>query len=44
MSANFRPTIAITMGDPAGVGPEVISKAFASNDTGEFFRLMLCLI
>ncbi len=24
-----RPTIAITMGDPAGIGPEVIMKAFA---------------
>ena len=24
-----RPTIAITMGDPAGIGPEVIMKALA---------------
>ena len=26
---DFRPTIAITMGDPAGIGPEVIVKALA---------------
>ena len=26
---DYRPTIAITMGDPAGVGPEVIVKALA---------------
>ena len=27
-----RPTIAITMGDPAGIGPEVIMKALAHSD------------
>ena len=27
-----RPTIAITMGDPAGIGPEVIMKALAQPD------------
>ena len=27
-----RPTIAITMGDPAGIGPEVIMKALAHPD------------
>ncbi|HLL89613.1 MAG TPA: 4-hydroxythreonine-4-phosphate dehydrogenase PdxA [Tepidisphaeraceae bacterium] len=26
---NFRPTIGITMGDPAGIGPEVLVKALA---------------
>ena len=26
---DYRPTIAITMGDPAGIGPEVIVKALA---------------
>ena len=26
---DYRPTIAITMGDPAGIGPEVIIKALA---------------
>src|SRR6476620_5234598 len=28
-----RPTIAITMGDPAGIGPEVIMKALAQQAT-----------
>ena len=28
-----RPTIAITMGDPAGIGPEVIMKALAKPET-----------
>ena len=28
-----RPTIAITMGDPAGIGPEVIMKALANPET-----------
>jgi len=28
---NMKPIIAITMGDPAGIGPEVIVKAFATN-------------
>ena len=27
--AESRPTIAITMGDPSGVGPEVVLKALA---------------
>jgi len=31
---NRKPLIAITMGDPAGVGPEIIAKVF---DTGEIF-------
>src|SRR3990172_4898975 len=28
---NNKPLIAITMGDPAGIGPEIICKAFLSN-------------
>jgi len=28
-----RPTIAITMGDPAGIGPEIIMKALALPNT-----------
>ncbi|MDB5945950.1 MAG: pdxA, partial [Ramlibacter sp.] len=28
--------IAITLGDPAGIGPEIIAKAF--RDDGEFMR------
>ncbi|MDF2995655.1 MAG: pdxA [Xanthobacteraceae bacterium] len=31
-SASSLPTIAITMGDPAGIGPEVIMKALAHSD------------
>jgi 4-hydroxythreonine-4-phosphate dehydrogenase len=31
---NEKPLIAITMGDPAGIGPEIIAKVF---DTGEVF-------
>ena len=30
MPRNLKPAIAITMGDPTGVGPEVIVKAIAS--------------
>src|ERR1700759_4417922 len=26
---DYRPTVAITMGDPAGIGPEIIVKALA---------------
>jgi 4-hydroxythreonine-4-phosphate dehydrogenase len=33
---NNKPLIAITMGDPAGIGPEIIAKVF---DTGELFPL-----
>ena len=33
-----RPTIAITMGDPAGVGPEVVIKALNSPDLYEICR------
>ena len=29
METDYRPTIAITLGDPAGIGPEVIVKALA---------------
>lgn len=28
----FRPRIALTMGDPCGIGPEIIVKAFAASD------------
>ncbi len=37
-----RPTVAITMGDPCGVGPEIIVKAFDSpRFTGECFPLVV---
>lgn len=29
------PSIAVTMGDPAGIGPEIIAKTFAEEDFGE---------
>ena len=29
VETDYRPTIAITLGDPAGIGPEVIVKALA---------------
>lgn len=32
------PTIALTMGDPAGIGPEIIMKALASPDVHAFCR------
>jgi 4-hydroxy-L-threonine phosphate dehydrogenase PdxA len=28
----MKPSLGITMGDPAGIGPEIIAKAFASGD------------
>lgn len=33
MSKNNKPILAITMGDPAGIGPEIIVKALALKDT-----------
>ncbi len=32
LAPNFRPTLAISSGDPAGIGPEVIVKALAQPD------------
>jgi 4-hydroxythreonine-4-phosphate dehydrogenase len=29
----MKPTLAITMGDPAGIGPEIIAKTFAEKET-----------
>src|SRR6478609_1244927 len=36
-----RPTIAITMGDPAGIGPEVIMKALAKPETREICNALV---
>jgi 4-hydroxythreonine-4-phosphate dehydrogenase len=36
-----RPVVAITMGDPAGVGPEVAAKALAFHDVGTWCRPLL---
>ncbi|MBI2872326.1 MAG: 4-hydroxythreonine-4-phosphate dehydrogenase PdxA [Chloroflexi bacterium] len=38
---NTRPLVAITLGDPCGIGPEVVAKALAHPDTG---RLCLPLV
>ena len=35
---NDKPTIALTMGDPCGIGPEVIAKALASGDVHPMCR------
>lgn len=32
MKTAYRPRIAVTMGDPAGIGPEICVKAFANGD------------
>jgi len=36
-----RPTIAITMGDPAGIGPEIIAKALAKPELRTMARLLV---
>ncbi len=36
-----RPTIAITMGDPAGIGPEVIMKALAQPEAQELCNMLV---
>ncbi|MEO8370186.1 MAG: 4-phospho-D-threonate 3-dehydrogenase, partial [Candidatus Solibacter sp.] len=34
----YRPTIALTMGDPAGIGPEVVVQAVADPDLAPLAR------
>lgn len=36
MKYSDKPILAITMGDPAGIGPEIIAKAFASKEIFQF--------
>jgi 4-hydroxythreonine-4-phosphate dehydrogenase len=38
MTPDRRPIVAITMGDPAGVGPEVVAKSFAHPDVLKHVR------
>ena len=38
MTANRRPLLAITLGDPAGIGPEVVLKALAHKEVYETSR------
>src|SRR3989442_12964243 len=33
-----RPILGLTMGDPAGIGPEVLAKAFAGREMGRLCR------
>ena len=40
--ANQKPLIAITLGDPSGIGPEVVAKALSKKEIhkiGRFFVL-----
>jgi 4-phospho-D-threonate 3-dehydrogenase / 4-phospho-D-erythronate 3-dehydrogenase len=41
ISLNALPILAITMGDPAGVGPEVAVRAFSDNETYHLCRPLL---
>ena len=36
-----KPVIAIPIGDPAGVGPEIVAKSIASD---EVFQIAVCVI
>lgn len=38
---NIKPILAITMGDPAGIGPEIAAKVFAAGETHEICRPLL---
>ncbi len=38
MMDEYRPLLAITMGDPAGIGPEIVLKALADPATYALFR------
>lgn len=37
----MKPTIAVTMGDPAGIGPEIVVKALASKDVSQVARCVV---
>jgi 4-hydroxythreonine-4-phosphate dehydrogenase len=41
MTSNTPPLIAVTMGDPAGVGPEIIAKTFAEEGFREHNRALV---
>ena len=40
-SNSSRPTIGITMGDPAGIGPEIVVKALADRDIRRLGRFVI---
>ncbi|MCE2469877.1 MAG: 4-hydroxythreonine-4-phosphate dehydrogenase PdxA [Dehalococcoidia bacterium] len=39
-AVNAKPSIAVTLGDPTGIGPEVVAKAFADDETRALARLV----
>lgn len=41
MNANPRPVVALTLGDPAGIGPELIAKLLARRETAEHATAVL---
>ena len=41
VDASLVPTIAITLGDPAGIGPEVVDRALAADDLPEGFDFIV---
>jgi 4-phospho-D-threonate 3-dehydrogenase / 4-phospho-D-erythronate 3-dehydrogenase len=41
-SLNARPTIALTMGDPAGIGPEIVLKALADPEVAPLAHWIVC--
>ncbi|MDF1800221.1 MAG: 4-hydroxythreonine-4-phosphate dehydrogenase PdxA [Planctomycetota bacterium] len=42
MSTSIRPRLALTLGDPAGIGPEIVAAALADEDLRE--RARLCVL
>jgi len=41
MTNNLKPTVATMIGDPAGVGPEVVAKAWATGEVHQYSRPVL---
>src|ERR1700755_73429 len=41
MQFSQKPTVALTLGDPAGIGPELIAKLLARGDVTERARVVL---
>ena len=35
---NLKPIVAVPLGDPAGVGPEILVKAFATHEVQACFK------
>jgi 4-phospho-D-threonate 3-dehydrogenase / 4-phospho-D-erythronate 3-dehydrogenase len=41
MMADYKPILAVTMGDPAGIGPEIAAKVFADGEVYKICRPLL---